>query len=271
MPMPPGSPPMDSPINGVDFNVLRLDVQAPTANPVVSVPTVLATVSPYSVASVDQNRTITMSAQSMMSMDGPFYLNGQLYDMERIDYTIPIDNIEIWSVTNQTMVAHPFHVHDVQFYLLDRDGNPVPAIERGRKDVVMIESMETIRFITKFDTYSDTVMPYVYHCHILMHEDAGMMGQFLVVPDGFLENSNDIKAEVPFVISPNPTSRALQISTKKNEMIHDLKIHNSAGQLVKSQNQLTQTEISVEDLVVGIYHISFFIGEKEYSSRFIKK
>jgi len=176
MPMPPGNPPMDSPLNGVDFNILQLNVGSPTANPVTIIPTTLVNVSPIPAAQSNVTRPIEMSAQNMMSMDGPFFFNDSLFDMDRIDYIIPINNTEIWELTNSTMVAHPFHIHDVQFYVLDRDGNLPPPQERGRKDVVFVLPQETVRFITKFETFTDTVVPYPFHCHILMHEDDGMMG-----------------------------------------------------------------------------------------------
>jgi hypothetical protein len=73
--------------------------------------------------------------------------------------------------------------------LLDRNGNHVPSNERGRKDVVLVEPMETVRFITKFEDFSNATLPYMYHCHLLTHEDDGMMGQFLVT------NPTDIKED----------------------------------------------------------------------------
>jgi FtsP/CotA-like multicopper oxidase with cupredoxin domain len=78
-------------------------------------------------------------------------------------------------------MAHPFHIHDVQFQILDRDGEKPAPNERGRKDVVLVNPGETVRVIMKFEDYSDPKSPYMYHCHILEHEDAGMMGQFTVV------------------------------------------------------------------------------------------
>lgn len=232
MPMPPGSPPMDSPLNGIDFNVLQLNVVAPTANPVTSIPSTLVTVTPWLEAQSNITRHIIFSAPSMMSMDGPFTFNNLSYDMERIDYHIPLNNTEIWELTNQTMVAHPFHIHDVQFYILDRDGNPVSAIERGRKDIVLVAPNETVRFIAKFETFADTMTPYVYHCHVLMHEDDGMMGQFVVVPapDG-LSNANSLAVNMQLV--PNPSSDMVQLKATLPTQAHTMvKISNILGQVM---------------------------------------
>ena len=65
--------------------------------------------------------------------------------------------------------------------------------ERGWKDTVLLMPEEAVRVIAKFDHYADTQYPYMYHCHILEHEDAGMMGQFLVVePEDFDTVMTDI-------------------------------------------------------------------------------
>ena len=84
------------------------------------------------------------------------------------------------TITNNSGLAHPFHIHDIQFYILDRNGSPPPPNEQGLKDVVLVEANETVRFITKFEDFADAEVPYMYHCHILEHEDRGMMGQFTV-------------------------------------------------------------------------------------------
>lgn len=204
IPMPGMGNTMDSPLNGVDFNILKLNIVGSTSNPITTIPSFLVPNSPWQEASANATRNIIITAQNMMSMDGPFYFNGLLYDMNRIDYQIPLNNIEIWSITNQTMVAHPFHIHNVQFFILDRDGiTPAPE-ERGSKDVVMIAPNETVRFITKFEDYADTAMPYMYHCHILMHEDDGMMGQFVVVSP--TTGLNDLSTSQSLYVYPNPNS-----------------------------------------------------------------
>ena len=78
-------------------------------------------------------------------------------------------------------MAHPFHVHNVQFRILDRNGKAPHPGETGLKDVVLVHSNERVRILMSFPEYSDAKTPYMYHCHILEHEDQGMMGQFVVV------------------------------------------------------------------------------------------
>ena len=60
------------------------------------------------------------------------------------------------------------------------NGNNPPAHLRGRKDVVLLQPGDTVKFITRFDDFADEMTPYMYHCHNLFHEDGGMMSAFIV-------------------------------------------------------------------------------------------
>ena len=83
---------------------------------------------------------------------------------------------------NASREAHVFHVHDVQFQILERNGAAPGPTELGRKDTVLVRPGETVPLLMRFEEYADAHMPYMFHCHILQHEDQGMMGQFVVVP-----------------------------------------------------------------------------------------
>lgn len=114
-------------------------------------------------------------------MGGAMGINGRAMDMGRIDERVSQGSIEIWQIRNTTPLAHPFHIHGVQFRTLDRNGRPPLPHEHGLKDTVMVDPDSTVRVITAFPDFADPERPYMYHCHILEHEDAGMMGQFVVV------------------------------------------------------------------------------------------
>ena len=104
-------------------------------------------------------------------------------DMHRIDERIRLGDTEIWRIRNNTGRTHPFHIHLVQFLILDRDGKSPSDQEAGWKDTVHVEPGETVNVIMKFEQYANPDIPYMYHCHILEHEDNGMMGQFVVVDE----------------------------------------------------------------------------------------
>jgi bilirubin oxidase len=269
MPMPQGSPPMDSPLNGVDFNILQLNIGSQTANPVTNILSPLVSVTPIPSSQSNTSRNIEMTAIDMMAMDGPFFFNDSLFDMDRIDFYIPINNTEIWELTNSTMVAHPFHIHDAQFYVLDRDGNIPPLHERGRKDVVFVLPNETVRFITKFETFIDTITPYVYHCHILMHEDDGMMGQFMVVPAGFTGINETFAQTEKLNIYPNPAEDFITIKLKENTPF-DYRIFDATGRQIQWESNLNSNNISVSSLPRGVYQIFIRQNGKFFNSKLIK-
>jgi len=125
-----------------------------------------------------------MGMGSMMgrgSMGGTMGINGRSMSVDRIDVRVPLGSIEIWEIVNPTPLTHPFHIHDIQFRVLDRDGEPPLPHEHGLKDTVLVNPGSAVRVITEFADFADPKRPYMYHCHNLEHEDAGMMGQFLVV------------------------------------------------------------------------------------------
>jgi bilirubin oxidase len=258
MPMPPGSPPMNSPLNGIDFNILQVNVGVQTVAPITTIPATLIADTPYLASASNASRTINMTADSMMVMDGPFYFNDSLFNMMRIDYHIPLNNTEIWTLTNQTMVAHPFHIHDVHFYILDRDGNTPPEVERGRKDVVLVQPNETVRFITKFEDFSDTTTPYMYHCHILMHEDDGMMGQFVVGGSAAgISNVKTLKNDI--ILYPNPAKEVVNLQSDIPLNNTTIRIYNMMGQLVYTTKWANgKCTISTKGWVKGTYNAVCF-------------
>lgn len=120
-------------------------------------------------------RTISMEGIGHMVT-----LNGRKFDMDYIDFSVKQGSTEIWEVTNNVDMMpgmiHPFHVHGVQFRVLDRDGNPPPANEEGWKDTILVKPGETVRIEISFPVPG----LFMLHCHILEHEESGMMGQFMV-------------------------------------------------------------------------------------------
>lgn len=172
-----------NPLNGSNFNVLQINVVAPTADAVTTMPNNLVTHQPWTQAQANVTRELVFTSTVMgpTAINGPFVINGMPFDMMMINYEIPFENIEIWELRNQSPIGHPFHIHDVQFYVLTINGAAPPAHLAGRKDVIHVPGGNTVvRFITQFETFYDDNIPYMFHCHMLMHEDDGMMGQFLV-------------------------------------------------------------------------------------------
>jgi blue copper oxidase len=113
-------------------------------------------------------------------MSSQFTINGQVFDMSRVDLAVPANTVEVWRFTNATGMAHPIHVHGVRMSLLARDGALPPTYERGLRDTFVVQSMETVTVAVETAAVASPT-PLMFHCHILEHEDAGMMGQFITV------------------------------------------------------------------------------------------
>lgn len=126
-------------------------------------------------------------------------INSKTMDNSRVDVVVKKGDTEIWEIRNESSFYHPFHIHAVQFLVLTRDGVAPPLYEQGWKDTVRVEPAESVRVITRFNGPSDPTLPYMFHCHILEHEDMGMMGQFVVVDD----LSDPVKLQSPLVNMPD--------------------------------------------------------------------
>jgi len=102
---------------------------------------------------------------------GQGFINGKLHDMNRVDETGKLGDVEIWEIENIVGMDHPFHLHGFQFQVIDRDGKPEPF--RSWKDTINVPKHSTVRIIVRL---ADFAGKWMYHCHILDHEDHGMMG-----------------------------------------------------------------------------------------------
>lgn len=111
-------------------------------------------------------------------------INGMDMDMDRIDEVATVDTVEVWEIENADGQLHNFHVHDVRFRVLDVAGRPPPTHLQGWKDTVAVSPGSTVRVVLRFSDFADAATPYMFHCHLLAHEDHGMMGQFVVVRPG---------------------------------------------------------------------------------------
>ena len=150
-----------------------------------SIPSVLTNLEPINL------RKVTKRRQFKLSVGGPgrLLINGKAMNPNRIDQVVKKGEYEIWEVYNEPMgmgmmrMVHNFHMHGNHFRVLSRNGSKraVKPWERGYKDTVMLEPGDRVELLVRHTDYSDAKVPYMFHCHILEHEDAGMMGQFTVV------------------------------------------------------------------------------------------
>lgn len=129
-------------------------------------------------------------------LSGTDEINGREMSPTRIDTVVPRGAKEIWQVENRSPYAHNFHIHGCSFKVLEYDGAAPPPWMAGRKDTVFVPPRSGAILAVEFADYANEEHPYMYHCHILRHEDKGMMGQFLVV-------DHDRVNDAPLLIESN--------------------------------------------------------------------
>ncbi|AZM49792.1 bilirubin oxidase [Streptomyces sp. WAC 06738] len=150
--------------------VLRFDIVRTAADPS-SVPARLRTLPDRPEPTA--GRTVDLSMTEDGSTPPAAYIDGKVYDPGRVDAAVTYGAHEVWTVTNSNRVAaHNFHLHLVQFRVLERGGLPPSPAESGLKDTVFLAPGETVKLQASFDTYRGD---FPYHCHMLDHSAMGMM------------------------------------------------------------------------------------------------
>lgn len=127
------------------------------------------------ITKVDKTRTLNIKGMGMammggMSHEASFTFDGKVFDPNRVDQQVKFGTTEEWVINNPTGMHHPFHIHVWPFQIVD-DG--YGRSHEGWHDTISLPSGSTVRIRIPFVDIAGTT---VYHCHILDHEDAGMMG-----------------------------------------------------------------------------------------------
>ena len=121
---------------------------------------------------IDQKRLIVFN-----ETNNDFRVNNQIFDENRIDTRVPLGHVEEWTIRNATDELHQFHIHQVDFQVVEINGKPVEFT--GHRDNYVIPIRGEVKIIIPF-TNPIIVGTFVYHCHIIGHEDGGMMASIQV-------------------------------------------------------------------------------------------
>jgi bilirubin oxidase len=151
-----------APSKELDLLQIAYTSDAPMTSP--AIPDTLRDIAPIDTTNAVQ-RTFVLSEQMMSYM-----INGNTYDPMRVDTHAKLGATEVWTVKNDADMDHPFHLHGFQFQVLDRNGTPEPVV--AWNDTVNLPKKTSLRLAVKLDLAGMRM----YHCHILEHEDLGMMG-----------------------------------------------------------------------------------------------
>jgi bilirubin oxidase len=249
-------------------------VGAQTSAPITNIPTSLRTVTKIPQADANITRKLTISDTTVAGIAGAaFVINHKFFDFNTNNYEVPLNNTEIWEITSSSNFGHPFHIHDVEFNILSVAGVAPVAAQAGWKDVVFVPSKSTVKFIAKFDDYADDLHPFMYHCHISLHEDEGMMGQFVVknLTNGI---KNIDKESLDYTVYPNPANEKLYFSFNNvNTKVYYVSILNIVGKAVMMLPRPDwQNGIDISNLSNGTYLIQLIDDETKSttSKKFVK-
>ena len=178
--------------NGAAFAVLQVRVTSGAREPGV-LPARLSTLGRYRVEDA-LNRAAPRSFAvtfGMMSGGMRWLLNGRPYNQDEVaaNEIVQLNTTEVWELSNAVAgmmmsMPHPLHIHGLQFQVLERQGGLAGYetvrfgfVDEGWKDTVLLMPGERIKLLLRFEDFTGK---YVYHCHNLEHEDAGMMRNYLV-------------------------------------------------------------------------------------------
>ena len=123
---------------------------------------------------IARNRRIVFSENNDA---GQFFINNQLYNPDRDDVVVPLGSVEKWDIINNSEEMHTFHIHQTDFQVISRNGQSEEFF--GYQDTVNVDPGGRVSIIISF-TKQSQVGRFVFHCHILEHEDGGMMQNIVV-------------------------------------------------------------------------------------------
>jgi len=168
---------------GTTDEVMQLRVVEPTDIDDSNLPDQLSNITRY-----DENDAVRIRTLELVrEFDGygrvEFLLDGQKWTDPTTE-KVRQGDLEIWEFVNRTGMTHPMHLHMEAFQVLNRENSvgedvPLEDFELGWEDTVAVGPRETVRIMVKFDQYTGT---FVWHCHILEHEDLEMMRTFEILP-----------------------------------------------------------------------------------------
>ncbi|WP_264521436.1 multicopper oxidase domain-containing protein [Flavobacterium sp. N1994] len=262
-------------LNNIDFTVLHINVAATTTatTPITAVPSTLINNTYWTAANATVTRALTVTGGQGPT---PFSLDNHPFVYDYIDKTVNLNDIEKWTVTNNNIFGHSFHIHDIEFKIVARNGlaTSVGTHENGWKDTFYLPRNESVTFVAKFDDFADADVthPYMYHCHFAGHEDGGMMGQFIVTST-LATNQNTLNTD--FNLYPNPAQYKLYINlSDASTEIYYLTITTIEGRTAMMLPQPQwQNGIDISSLASGIYIVQMMDKQTKSvtTKKFIKK
>ncbi len=281
---------------GSAFLALIVDTNIKPNTPVYSLPSTLLPYTIDTVTNVVKKRTKHLINSSTGSgSGGQWTIDSVPMNMSLVNDTIWVDKKEMWTIINTTDVAHPFHIHKVQFQVVRYTGflgtdsttygtytyPNLPSYMMGYKDDILIRGYSSMTFVASFDSFPsmmvDTMMAFMYHCHILTHEDNSMMHQFVVVDSltyhgqGGTMGVNKTNLSNKLTLFPNPAGDMIYLKGSNIEA-GTVRISDLLGRTLKEVKLKAfdgSTSVSVADLPRGVVFVEWSSGDKRSVQKII--
>ncbi|MEO0338389.1 MAG: multicopper oxidase domain-containing protein [Bacteroidota bacterium] len=264
-------------------------------NPVTSIP---ATLKPYEIAPGPIFKTRTKNLFGSGGSGNQWTIDGTPMIMNVINDTVLVNTKEEWIINNTTNHAHPWHIHKVQFQVVEYDGKigfpdgkggfkdeqgvytypNLPDELMGWKDVQLIREDAKMTYVARFDSFPspydmDSLFThgFMYHCHILTHEDNSMMHQFVVVDSlvsAISTNIEDLQGLQTLTFFPNPASNSIRFKGDFTEP-GVLRFFDTSGRLLDQRDVdvLPGSTVPTDHLPRGLIIIEYVSG----NLRFVEK
>jgi len=259
-----------------------VDYNLSSTNPITTLPSTLVE---YNLAPGPVFKTREKRLMGSGGSGNVWTIDGTPMDMAVINDTVLVNTKERWVIHNITNKSHPFHIHKVQFQVVEYEGKVgmldtvatytypnLPDELFGYKDVQLIRPGAILTFEARFDSFPGPLAAsqgYMYHCHILTHEDTSMMHQFVVVDSNdYFVGLRNIPETKDLSVYPNPASTKISFDGEF-EQSGILRIYDIYGRVIRHEEilSLENTTISVQEIPRGVFIVEYISGEKRYLSK----
>jgi len=270
-----------------------VDTTIQPTNPITSIP---ATLKPYDIAPGPIFKTRVKNLLGDGGTGSEWSIDGTPMIMNVINDTVIVNTMERWVINNTTNHAHPWHIHKVQFQVVEYIGDigvpdgkggfteqpgvytypDLPHELFGWKDVQLIRGGAEMSYVARFDSFPSPynmenlfTHGFMYHCHILTHEDNSMMHQFVVVDSLVtMTNTDDLNEKKSLTLSPNPASSSITFSGEFTDP-GILRFYDVQGRLLeeKDMQTLLGEHIPTDHLPRGLTIVEYVSG----NVRFVQK
>lgn len=263
----------DNPYFDTNTRLLKITVgeSAGPPSPIISFPIPLHPSEAPPLSEVSNTRLKTLYQSRIIKSVGDttkniYNIDKILMDTSVINDTVFLNTTELWTIDNQTNAAHPWHIHDTHFWvtkIIDENDNELdkslyPEIFAGPLDNVLIRAGWKLDYIIQFKDYATPAkasLTYMYHCHILPHEDRGMMHQWVVTtPELLTSVETPLPLDFPFKLYPNPAANYLYLESASTTT-SQIRFFDLSGRLLQQQKVPAfdgTTQISLQGLPKGM-------------------